>query len=271
MLPLYIINLKDRVDRYDAINKELKKSECVKKGIIVPNFLRVDKHPKGGVYGCWNSHMKIFNMLLNDKNHNYYMIFEDDATLLNDFDKKILMVTEWMEKHPFWMIKLTHPVAFVNDKSHMRKSIVQKAISGYSMCAYIISKDYVKTIYNRVKSAQEFDKLIEGYGSHIDLEMANAESPIFCGILPKQNNISIFYPFQSLVEVKMHATTEALVRPSMESKSDISKYTSEDIISNTATILHNIVNMFPNNNVMSNFTAYSTIVNVVKKYGIQFQ
>ena len=75
---IFIISLKDRKDRQKSIEENLlllnlKKDEDYK-------FWLVDPHPRGSVYGSYDSHLSIIKYSF-DNNYDNVLILEDDACL----------------------------------------------------------------------------------------------------------------------------------------------------------------------------------------------
>jgi GR25 family glycosyltransferase involved in LPS biosynthesis len=68
---IYCITLKDNIDRQASA------SRIANQFGIPLQFFRVDKHPKGGRYGCFESHVELIRFLYN-RGANKVLIFEDD-------------------------------------------------------------------------------------------------------------------------------------------------------------------------------------------------
>lgn len=79
------VNLKERTDRYDNMNKLFKKI-----GLTKVKYFFADRHQNGAMYGCYDSHVKAMDMGEQD----ITIIFEDDSTLYDEIDapkfKKII-------------------------------------------------------------------------------------------------------------------------------------------------------------------------------------
>ena len=98
-----IINLERRKDRLDSMTNNLKRLnidhyEIIKAvdGKILKPTTYIKKLFKGndffyikGVIGCALSHYNLWKRLLNDDNNNYYCIFEDDITFVDNFKEKL--------------------------------------------------------------------------------------------------------------------------------------------------------------------------------------
>jgi len=77
---IYCINLIEREDRY----LHMKKFEIDEN--IKLTFHRTKRSQKGGMYGCFHSHIKVIKQAY-DKNQKYIMIFEDDTIRTLSYDK----------------------------------------------------------------------------------------------------------------------------------------------------------------------------------------
>jgi GR25 family glycosyltransferase involved in LPS biosynthesis len=98
-----VINLERRKDRLESIINKLKCVNIEKYEIIEavdgnklqPNlfikelFEGNDFNYRKGVIGCALSHYKLWNNLINDINNNFYCIFEDDITFVDNFKEKL--------------------------------------------------------------------------------------------------------------------------------------------------------------------------------------
>ena len=78
-IPVYIINLDSRPDRWEAI-----RSQCLKYGITPIRTSAIKAKP--GWHGCGLSHKKIAE-IAKEKNHEWYLVLEDDSEFSqNDWD-----------------------------------------------------------------------------------------------------------------------------------------------------------------------------------------
>ena len=98
-----IINLEKRSDRlakmkFVLMNANITNYEIIKAvdgEKIIPNnylkelFINNDFNYRRGVIGCALTHYNLWKRLLNDSQHNYYCIFEDDIMLVNNFKEKL--------------------------------------------------------------------------------------------------------------------------------------------------------------------------------------
>ena len=101
--PIHIINLKKREDRRQQIESKMKRAginsynffEAVNGKELEPTpelfslFERNDFYNKKGVIGCALSHIHLWNKLINDKENDFYIIFEDDINLCPNFNKHL--------------------------------------------------------------------------------------------------------------------------------------------------------------------------------------
>ena len=70
--PAYCINLKERTDRKKHAKKQFRKIDIEPSDVI---FLDFFKHKKGGLYGCYDSHMKVWNdFYQNHKDNTSYLL-----------------------------------------------------------------------------------------------------------------------------------------------------------------------------------------------------
>lgn len=90
------INLKTRPDRKIYAEKVFKELN------IPIKFLVVDKHPKGGIYGCFHSHIQIVNYM-NKNNKNNVLVFEDDLIPTASYNiKHIDNAIQFMKNNTLW-------------------------------------------------------------------------------------------------------------------------------------------------------------------------
>ena len=97
------INLLERNDRYQKTILEFKKGQFLDN----VHFFRVNKHLKGGRYGCFDSHLKVYKNAV-EKNHPYALIFEDDFYLnAKTMSKTIKLTMKCIADNPdFYKISL---------------------------------------------------------------------------------------------------------------------------------------------------------------------
>ena len=88
---IFVINLKKRPDRFKLFHKscpidisKINKFEAID-GITLKNTPYYFNNLKPGEIGCFLSHITLWKKLINEKNINYYVIFEDDTKFTNGF------------------------------------------------------------------------------------------------------------------------------------------------------------------------------------------
>lgn len=92
------INLEHRKDRREHAESVFKQNE------IPARFLTVTKHPNGGVYGCFDSHIKIV-LESYRKGLDNVLVFEDDLIPTNSYNINNLMnAISFMNKERNWDI-----------------------------------------------------------------------------------------------------------------------------------------------------------------------
>jgi hypothetical protein len=78
--PIYCINLEHRNDRKIHSINEFSKINIHYKNV---KYLSFTKDNRGGVYGCYDSHMKVWNdFYYNYPNNKFCLVFEDDFKFL---------------------------------------------------------------------------------------------------------------------------------------------------------------------------------------------
>jgi GR25 family glycosyltransferase involved in LPS biosynthesis len=76
IFPIYCINLKERLDRKKHSLNEFNKININYKNVIYLDFYR---DQRGGIYGCYDSHMKVWQDFYKKyKNKDICIVFEDD-------------------------------------------------------------------------------------------------------------------------------------------------------------------------------------------------
>ena len=133
------ISLVEANERYVRCVSEFSKANFLDKVY----FLRVNKHKKGGRYGCFDSHLKMYKIAL-DRGVDYALIFEDDFRLNHlNINKTMDRVSKCINKYPdFWKINL-HDLGTIVQKETPIKNVYRSQFV-YSR-SYIISKIAMKT------------------------------------------------------------------------------------------------------------------------------
>ena len=95
--PIYCINLKERLDRKKHVEKELKKIDIQPTDVI---FLEFYRHKNGGRYGCYDSHMKVWNdFYTNHPDKELCIIFEDDFEVTENSKLYLKKAITFVEKN----------------------------------------------------------------------------------------------------------------------------------------------------------------------------
>ena len=158
-MAVYCINLKHRTDRKQHSIQEFKKV-----GIPKVIYLPFVKDIRGGAYGCFDSHMKIWNDFLTTfPEEKYAFVFEDDFVYSSKDPGLFKEATAYIEQHyekvdvlflHTYCVKVEDPI---NTKSFTRGY-------GFGTHAYVITRHYIESI-------RRDGKLPEPNGRHIDFEM----------------------------------------------------------------------------------------------------
>ena len=93
--PIYCINLEQREDRKKHAKKQFKKLNI--NNLI---YLRLTKDKRGGVYGCFESHMKVWKSFLkNYPDEPYCLVLEDDFVPTRKSKQMIKKAVTFLDKH----------------------------------------------------------------------------------------------------------------------------------------------------------------------------
>jgi glycosyl transferase family 25 len=168
----YVISLKSE-DRLQNINNQLSKyniklnliegvhwktidqDELLKKFVLGKNFYDKENNKRNKEIGCYKSHLKIYNKILNSDNP-YSIIFEDDLNVIsNDMVNDINNILEKMKNVDVDIIFLgnTYPNAGKNYKDNIYK--VDKTKMTVGCFGYLINNKNIKKILNFTKFIDE--------------------------------------------------------------------------------------------------------------------
>ena len=160
----YCLTLRETPERTEAA-----KTQFTALGLTVEFFI-ADKHPQGGRYGCWDSHVRIWK-LAQERGEDIVVIFEDDvligetATALGEAYQEVLRA---FEKDPalvgvnFYCV--TNPTVQITDRIWTGAAL--------TCCAYVLN---VKRLF---AAKTEEDLLPDG--RHLDCQLwSNPEAKIF--------------------------------------------------------------------------------------------
>jgi GR25 family glycosyltransferase involved in LPS biosynthesis len=145
-----VINLKSRPDRLQSIKSSLPDKLFDHK----IHYHVVDKHPNGGSYGCYSSHLEIYKMAIKN-GYKFAFVFEDDMKLDNiKYDERVLI--DILKSTPIDILRINHR-AIIKKKnySHHIDKTHQMGCNSYiisrkfmkKMCRYGVQPIYNKEIY----------------------------------------------------------------------------------------------------------------------------
>jgi GR25 family glycosyltransferase involved in LPS biosynthesis len=162
--PIYCINLKERLDRKKQVEKEFRKIDIKPTDVI---FLDFHLHKKGGKYGCYDSHMKVWNdFYTNHPDKEMCIVFEDDFEMTENSKLYLKKATSFIEKN-----KDNIDILFLHDifirYSEKNKNYID-FINGYGLCthAYIVTRKYIKMIIYKNNN-----RLPRPNGMHFDIDI----------------------------------------------------------------------------------------------------
>ena len=138
---IFYINLNKRVDRRNAIEKELNNFQ-----LSYERFPAIET-PGFGIYGCGLSHLTVLK-ISRKRGYKNVLIFEDDFTFLvskEEFEKQLTYFFE--SGINFDVCKLAYNL---HEKIDINNEIIGKIVSSATASAYIVNSHY-------------FDKLIKLY------------------------------------------------------------------------------------------------------------
>lgn len=170
-LPIYVINLKDRLDRKlrteATLNKYNLKATFVEavngRYLDLPNLLqkgfvkydpKMKRYLRKGEIGCYMSHIKSWK-LIQKSGVPYGMIFEDDITFVPNFRKKLNEILHSTQNIDWDIIYIGRTCYNNSDYRHRKECIVGEQIEGdliypgivgYGNFAYIIKASSIDKI-----------------------------------------------------------------------------------------------------------------------------
>ena len=170
--PIYCINLKERLDRRKNVKQEFNKIDIQPSNVI---FLDFHLHKKGGRYGCYDSHMKVWNdFYTNHPDKEMCIIFEDDFEVTENSKLYLKKAISFIEKN-----KDKVDILFLHDnfikysenknKDKNKNYIINKYfINGYGFLThvYIVTRKYIKLILDKNEN-----HLPKPNGIHFDIDI----------------------------------------------------------------------------------------------------
>ena len=166
--PTYCINLKERTDRKKHAQKEFRKIDIKENDVI---FLDLYKHKKGGIYGCYDSHMKVWNDFY--KNHldqELCIVFEDDFKATENSILYLKKAISFIEKNKDKVdILFLHDSFIEYNDNYDKKDISNtyfKRCYGFLTHVYIVTRKYIKSILDK-----NDNHLPKPNGIHFDIDI----------------------------------------------------------------------------------------------------
>lgn len=142
--PVYCINLEHRKDRKEHTLNEFHTLGL--ENVIYPHFI---KDIKGGIYGCYDSHMKVWNdFFFNYPTSNYCLVFEDDFVSSKESHKYIRKAIEFIHANynDIDMLFLHNIRVDVDNKINTHHFTNGYGIQTHS---YFITRKYIKRIIRK--------------------------------------------------------------------------------------------------------------------------
>lgn len=165
---IYIINLKERSDRWSNCIKQLTKYNIInyeRFDAIRPDLTKIDpiQYSKNnmklsknyiiGALGCKLSHLSIIN---DAKINNYskILILEDDFLLCNNFIKKYNNIIKDINENNINYAMLYLGFSIVRDNPYIDTKInnLKKLTNAHTTHAYILDKSFYDTIINEINT-----------------------------------------------------------------------------------------------------------------------
>lgn len=163
-LPAYLINLEHRTDRLESATKCLNEI-----GIKFKRFNAI-KHEKGGVYGCFASHIAVWKQFLEeDKESDYVLVFEDDIRIRDKNIKWIEKINEFLSTTKESVdVLFLHNIRMYERGSVRNKDFYNAIIARtHAMC---VSRKYIERIFS--------NGIPEPDGIHFDIAFGSRDSEI---------------------------------------------------------------------------------------------
>lgn len=157
----YVINLKDSVDRREAVLVETAKfpfmdvelveavdgrkldPQEVKACFDLKKFInRYHRTPKGGEIGCTLSHRKCYRKLL-ESDEEFALILEDDVNFLYPEDVGITLkniLDNCSDDKPYFITLAMHYVYYTEKYRKLGKYTFYRINNAYGTCAYLINR-----------------------------------------------------------------------------------------------------------------------------------
>ena len=140
--PIYCINLKNKNDRKINSEEQFKKLNIY--NVIYPLFT---KDKRGGIYGCYASHIKIWKDFYEKyPNINYCLIFEDDFDSSKKSEEYIKYAEQFINKNYNEIDILNLHNFYVPVNNIINNDLFSNGY-GIALHAYFITRHYIDKIY----------------------------------------------------------------------------------------------------------------------------
>jgi GR25 family glycosyltransferase involved in LPS biosynthesis len=162
--PIYCINLEHRKDRKEHSLNQFTNLGISHNTVKYPHFT---KDPRGGVYGCFDSHIKIWNdFFVNHPNAKYALVFEDDFVATHNEKSIIKDAVNFLDNN-YDEIDIVFLHNYCVDVENTINN--DQFICGYGSCAhaYFVTRHYITSIIDK------HGKLPEPNGRPIDFDINN--------------------------------------------------------------------------------------------------
>jgi GR25 family glycosyltransferase involved in LPS biosynthesis len=160
--PIYCINLEHRKDRKKHSMTQFTNLGFLPNKVNYPHFI---KDSRGGVYGCFDSHIKIWtDFFVNYPNQKYALIFEDDFLATNNSKFILKNATKFIANNYDKIDILFLHNMCVDVDNNINNSTFTSGY-GLGMQAYFITRHYIKSIIDK------YGQLPDANGRHIDYEI----------------------------------------------------------------------------------------------------
>lgn len=159
---IYCINLEHRKDRKQHSLEQFTKMEIPHDNVVYPRFT---KDNRGGVYGCFDSHIKVWNdFYTNYPNEKYCLVFEDDFVAPSNYKHVITEAIKFLDKNYEDV-----DILFLHDTCIKVENKANNHLftNGYGLnnTSYLITCRYIQNIINT------YGKLPEPKGRDLDFEI----------------------------------------------------------------------------------------------------
>jgi len=172
----YVINLNHRKDRFESIDKSLKKinleyelfpacdgNKLEMYSNDIAKYFDKNNNLTPGQIGCALSHIKIWEKAI-ENNYKYTLVLEDDAIVPIDFWKKINNLLNELPSN-YNMILLgccSCEGEIINNKDFILKGS-KNSNANWCTTAYIINNNFCKKLINLIKNNKLKNTSIDGY------------------------------------------------------------------------------------------------------------